>query len=315
MTINHSSIRTKLIFSFLIPGIILGITLVISAIFAILYITTGINAFYILYFVFFLLLSAVYTVISIRIYRTLFTYSYDVLYRTTRNNYHKLLINDPNLEMYDAKSVEEIDDLNNDLVLLKSQISSTYVISKIPKYSNLHLEYVNEKYNLVTFKSFERELKNIITLSQSYRNVLLDISYDLTNETLSEERKEDLLLLLNDVFGDYVSVLFMFRDDGKSLLAYIPVVDSFSKLKEQIESIIKDTSITIRGYDGLKYVGAKFSIVAYPYSDVDELLSDLRYAKRQGKVVNFYLPKRIKCFAAHKALASKTLCCCPPESS
>lgn len=294
MTINRNSMRKNLILSFLIPGILLAITLVVSAIFAVLYITTGKSVFYILYFIFFIALAVLYTIASVRIYRDLYNNYYNVLYLTTRNNFHKFLINDPNFDSYNADSIEEFDDLNGDIKLIKSQIASTYVISKIPKYSNLHLEYIDEKYNLVTFNSFEKELKNIITLSQSYRNVLIEMSYDLKDEVLSEERKEDLLVLLNDVFGDYIGVLFMFRDDGKSLLIYVPVVDSFSRIKEQIESIIKDTSITIRGYDGIKYIGAKFSVVAYPYSDVDELLSDLRYARRQGKVVNFYLPRRIK---------------------
>lgn len=295
MTINRSnSMRRNLIFSFLIPGILLGVNLVISALMAILYITTEIPVFYILYFIIFILLGAAYAYVSIKMYKDVYSFYYNDLYLTTRNNYHKLLINDPNLESYKATSINEVVTLNEDLKILSSEISSTYVISKIPKYANLNLEYVDEKYNLVTFKSFEKELKNIITLSQSYRNVLIDVSYDLKDDVLSNERKEDLLILLNDVFGDYIGVLFMFKEDGKSLLVYIPVVDSFSRIKEQIESVIKDTSITIRGYDGLKYIGAKFSVVAYPYSDVDEMLSDLRYAKRQGKVVNFYLPKRIK---------------------
>ena len=186
MTINRSnSMRRNLIFSFLIPGILLGVNLVISALMAILYITTEIPVFYILYFIIFILLGAAYAYVSIKMYKDVYDFYYNDLYLTTRNNYHKLLINDPNLESYKATSINEVVTLNEDLKILSSEISSTYVISKIPKYANLNLEYVDEKYNLVTFKSFEKELKNIITLSQSYRNVLIDVSYDLKDEVLS----------------------------------------------------------------------------------------------------------------------------------
>lgn len=290
---NRHSMRQNLILSFLYPGIILMITLVISTIFAILYVATSLIVFFILFLVFLSLLSGLYVYISVRIYRDTYNVYFTDIYQTTSQNYKKLLDNNPNLDNYKS-DIEELVSLNEDLDTLSSSISATYIINKVPQYSNLNLEYVSKEKSLVTFKSFQKELKNIIYLSQSYRNVLIDISYDIKDNGLSDEAKEDLLNLLNDVFSDYLGALYMYREDGKSILIYLPVVDSFTKINEQMEEIIKDTSITVRGYDGLKYVGAKFAMVAYPYSDVDELLSDLRYAKRQGKIINVYLPRRIK---------------------
>ena len=85
----------------------------------------------------------------------------------------------------------------------------------------------------------------------------------------------------------YSQRLYSFRDHNRSLIIYLPVISSFKRIEEQIETVIRESSITVRQITGAVNVPIRFSIVAYPFSDADELLSDLRYARRQGQPINF----------------------------
>ena len=83
---NRHSMRQNLILSFLYPGIVLMVTLVISTIFAILYVATSLIVFFILFLVFLSLLSGLYVYISVRIYRDTYDVYFTDIYQTTSQN-------------------------------------------------------------------------------------------------------------------------------------------------------------------------------------------------------------------------------------
>ncbi|MCR4911891.1 MAG: EAL domain-containing protein [Bacilli bacterium] len=307
MNKKEVSIRQSLLQTVIIPVSILSFDLILSIIMAICYVSTGLSVFYILYFVFTGVLAIAYVIVSIYLYRRLYFSQYNSLFTITRKNYDSFLSGSYKFYKYPKTGVNEIDDLNDKIDVLQSKFDCAYIITTKPDYSNLKLQYVDRDLNIVTFESFEKELPNIIMLSQSYRNVLVDVSFSVDLLTLNENDKKYLVKVFTDLFGDYTGVLFAYREKINSLLIYLPVIDSLSRVEEQIISVIRDSSLTIRDFEGLRYISAKYAIVAYPYSDVDELLSDLRYAKRQGKVVNFYMPKRIKKNAGKSLMLSDAM--------
>ena len=160
-------------------------------------------------------------------------------------------------------------------------------------FEDIDLEYWDKERHLVKHESFLKELPNIIFKSQNYRNTLIEVYYDLSEEDLTAKDVDYIVGVLLRNFRNYSNYLFILPEDRKSIWLYLPRVDSLSKIKEQIEICIKECSISRRLADGITPLTAHFSVVCYPYSDVNEIFPDLRYAKRQGKVINFYIPNRL----------------------
>ena len=132
-------------------------------------------------------------------------------------------------------------------------------------------------------------------MSQSFRNVLIEVYYDLpVGETLSQKDKGRIFDLYYKTFSDHEQVLFMFAEDNRSLLIYVPVIDSFTEIKEKLGYAVTSSSITIRDDRGIRNILAKYAVVAYPYSSEDMLLGDLRFAKRQGEPYLLFIPQRYK---------------------
>ena len=52
-------------------------------------------------------------------------------------------------------------------------------------------------------------------------------------------------------------------------------------------SVCKETK------NGLATINARAVLVAYPYSDTNEMMHDINYAKQEGKIINVYLPNRV----------------------
>ena len=285
------SIRNSFMLAIIVPGVILVVTLIVSAALSILYVrSANRNILYILIGSF-LLLMIIYGVVCYLIVRNLYSVYFEGLYLTTKNNLHAFTTGNSDIKKYPNSTVRELNDLNKEVGFLSQRYTNATVVAASPNYESLDLVYVDKERNIVDYDSFKNELQNIIFLSQSFRNVLIDASFDVE---LTEEQKNQLFAICDQAFEKYGSRLYAFRDQNKSLVIYLPVISSFKRIEEQIETIIREASITVRHITGAVNIPIRFSIVSYPYSDVDELLSDLRYARRQGKTINFYLPNRVK---------------------
>ena len=230
-----------------------------------------------------------YFVISKRLKRTF----YQQIYETTYRNISKIMNNDVTLVSYGDSDIKEINMLEKATSDLKKKLTSSYLLVYKPDYSRLRLEYVDKEKNLITLKSFKDNLKNIIFMSQSFRNTLIEVYYDLPSDfKLSKKDKERILELYRQTFSDHDQVLFMFADDDKSLLIYVPVIDSFTEIKEKLGYAVTNSSVTIRGERGVRHILAQYALVAYPYSNEDMMLGDLAYAKRKGEPFYLFLPER-----------------------
>ena len=275
------------------PLIALVSMIVISIVFLLIYYFTQNRVLLFVLFAILINMAIGYVLIVFFVFRYLSRVFFKGLYETTYNNIDRLSKDNANLSHFPKLNIKEIDDLNERMDVVSAKLNNAYLVTYAPDYSKLKLEYVNKNKQLITFDSFKKNLSSLIFLSQSFRNVVVEVYYDLREE-LSDESKEYLLNLYRKAFADYTNSLFTFRDDNRSLLIYLPVIDSFSKIKEILFFKIKESSVVTKTVQGTDNVPARYVVVAYPYSSEDSILSDLRYAKRQNKVINFFLPNRTK---------------------
>ena len=236
-----------------------------------------------------------YVIYLFFIRRQLKSVVYEQIYKVTSENLEKLRNNDLSLVSYGNSDIKEINNLDSLTSDINKKLSSSYLILTNPDYDKLNLDYVDKEKNLITFKSFKENLANIIYVSQSFRNVIIEVFYELPNdEILKPNDKERLLDLYRNIFSDHNNVLFMFAEDNKSLLIYVPVIDSFSEIREKLTYALDDSSVQIRDDRGIRHILAKFAVVAYPYSSEEMILGDLRAAKRQGEPYILFLPERAR---------------------
>ena len=279
----------------MVPAVVVAMVLALSVALVVAYALTNILALLIVLVVVSAALLIAYIVfyfrLSIKIRRTF----YRQLYEVTNVNLNKIMNNDTNLISYGETDIKEIQSLEKTTNDLKAKLNASFLLVKEPDYSPLNLEYVDKGKNLITYKSFKDNLSNIIFISQSFRNVLIEVFFDLPNDAvISNKDKKRLLDLYINAFKDHSNVLYMFGEDDKSLLIYVPVIDSFSEIKEKLNYVVTNSSIMIREDKGIQNILAKYALVAYPYSSEEMLLGDLRYAKRLDKPYLLFLPHRYR---------------------
>ena len=289
-----------------LPVLLLAVMLGFSISLVVAYAITKHMRYIIMLGVTFGLFMVAYVFIAFRIIKKIQGMYYKEIYGVTLTNIKKLEQDDFNLVHYGGTNIEEIDQLNEAVDRIKKKLSGAYLIVKDPDYSNLGLDYVDEKRRLITFESFEKNLSNIIFLSQSFRNVLISVSYFM-DQDFTDEDKERILNLYCEVFKDYEGALFMFGKQYHSLLIYLPVISSLSRIKEQLETALPDSSLIVRDVKGLTHISPRYSLVMYPYSSEEYLLSDLRYARRQNKSFNIFIPNRIQVNSDQQILMSSTM--------
>ena len=278
-----------------IPALILGIAILLSIMFAVFYVVFKHIAFIItlgvIAFIAFLAYAIFYIVISRRLKQTF----YKQIYETTYKNLNKIKENDTSLLSYGNSDIQEVRMLDKATMDLRKKLNSSYLVVSVPDYSKLNLEYVDQARSLITFRSFKANLSNIIFVSQSFRNVLIEVYYDLpAEEKIKKADKERILDVYERTFSDHEKVLYMFAEDERSLLIYVPVIDSFNEIKEKLGYAVSESGITVRDDRGIQTIGAKFAVVAYPYSNEEMMLGDLRFAKRQGEPYYLFLPQRYR---------------------
>ena len=240
-----------------------------------------------------------FAIYALRHFRSVFVRG---LYGITIYNLRNITDNSNALIDYPNNTYDEFVSLNEQVNALKSELDTSTLIAGNANFSHINLDYIDVDQNLTTFRSFKINLESIIFASQNYRNVIIELYYDLGEEILSNKDLNYLLTLLRKQFADYRDVLYIFADNKKSIYVYLPRIDSLSKIQEQLEMILKAATISKRSADGITHLIAHFALVCYPFSDINDLLPDLQYAKRQGEIINVYLPNRMTTLQDNKIL-------------
>ena len=278
-----------------IPAFIVAVILISTIILVTLYAYLHSQIFIIIFDVVTVVTLVLYIIFYIRLSRKLTKTYYKQLYETTLTNLNKIKNNDTNLVDYGKSDIREIQLLNKATGDIKAKLDSAFLVVKKSDYSSINLEYINKDLNLITYKSFKDNIANIIFVSQSYRNVIIEVYFDFPGEVVIQDKDKDRLLsLYRDTFKEHDNVLYMFGEENRSLIIYIPVIDSFSEIKEKLNFVVTNSSLMVRDERGIRNILAKYALVCYPFSNEDMILGDLQYAKSLGKPYNLYLPIRYK---------------------
>ena len=292
----------------IIPAFIVAVVLTVTILMTVLYAYTGRLAYIIVLSIVSVLTLASYIIFYLRLSRKLKETYYKQLFETTYTNINKIKNNDANLESYGDSNIKEIQMLDKATSDIKAKLESSYLVLKSPEYDHINLEFVNRDYNLITYKSFKDNIASILFVSQSFRNVIVEASFDLPKEMkIKDSDKSRLLKLYREAFKEHENVLYMFGEDDRSIIIYLPVVDSFSEIKEKLNLIMTESSLMIRDERGIQNVLARYAVVAYPYSNEEMILGDLKYATSQGKPFNLYLPTRYKSNLGTKLLMNTSM--------
>ena len=215
------------------------------------------------------------------------------LYETTSKNIKLLAENKSGLAQYPDVHIKELEDHNKDFEKLSTITHLSERITFEVDYSKVPLKFVNEEKNLADYESFTENLNALIALSQTFRNLIIEMHYNLTDETLSDEDYKNLINVLEINFKHYTDKIYVRGKDSRSILLYLPHFDSIKLVEECLYNIVKDSTIMKRENGSINTYQARFAAVCYPYSSLKELIPDLTYAKRQNKPMFFYLPDRI----------------------
>lgn len=298
----------KIFFRFvtIFPIVFFNVLVVTMTLLAFFYARTNNIALFIAIIVFALFMIAFYVAYSVYVIRQFRVVFIDGLYGITISNFQNIARNENDFREYPSKQYVEINALNEHVDVLRKELIGATVIPNENNFEGIELDYLDKERNLVTFESFKRELDNIIFKSQNYRNIIIETYYELEDEHLTKKNIDYILKVLRENFYDYENPLYVLGEESESVYLYLPRIDSLSKIREQLETCLRSASISKRLAEGITPLTAHFSVVCYPFSDVQELLPDLRYAKRQGNDIFFYLPNRLNSIKNSAILRNST---------
>ena len=215
---------------------------------------------------------------------------YQTLYKNNLKNLQALKENTVDTEDINDQSMEEFDEMNEMFKDINSQFKGRVVTTADVNYESISFEYVDEEKTLLTYNSLSSNLVNLIILSKSFRNALIEFSYD-TDEELNDSELNKLVNEIHKVL-DYKNLLISKNKNNCGVMVYIPIFDNINQIEEELAAIFKRTSIVRRTSEGKKIIPAHIAMVVYPYSTPERMINDLGVAKRSDKPINIYLPSK-----------------------
>jgi EAL domain-containing protein (putative c-di-GMP-specific phosphodiesterase class I)/GGDEF domain-containing protein len=198
---------------------------------------------------------------------------------------------DKSFDYYEEDEYEELQILNQTFKDIARNVGGRTIISQGLANVDVPLKYDDEAKTLVNEGSLLKNMHSLIIASESYRNALIDISYNLGREIIEEKDMIRIYRVIKDSLA-YERVLISFKENKQGFVIYVPAFDSLNQLKEELEYIIKNISLVKKGTTSKRVVLAHTSVVVYPYSTIDNLVKDLSKARKEKKLLNFYIPER-----------------------
>ena len=216
------------------------------------------------------------------------------LYETSARNYDRFINRQNEMELYTSNGIEEMQLLNSKIKHVNEELSSSVLLAHSPDYSKIPLEFSSKEKNIVEHDSFVRYFDRIISDSLSYRNVLIQAYYELEpSQKLWDFERNELYESLHKIFRGYPFKLYSPNSRMSGYYVYLPQIDSLSNVIEIVSSLVSTCSIMRENEHGsLAHYPLHFAIVCYPYSNIDEMFTDIDFAVRMGKLVNTYFPVR-----------------------
>ena len=222
-----------------------------------------------------------------------FTRAYrDGLFDVTLKNYRLINGGDAGLGDYPTDTVVEFDELNKEVETLRSTLRSVTMVYSHRDYSTLPLVEDPEFPGVMTYESVQRTVHDLVGSSLAFRNAFVELFYTAYDDPLSKEDTQRIIDRLRERFRYYDDPLIFLPTDRRSVYLYLPRIDSISAITDYLNLMLPNLSVAKQTAEGHISVPVCYSVVIYPYSSVHEIFQDLRYAKRQGKMANVYLPVR-----------------------
>ena len=288
--------------SLIVPGAILVALLIESGILFSLAAYLDNNTLYLVGLIISIILLIAYVVTSIIFFYKLKKVYHDGLYKTTASLLKGLRGNIPSNENYPETNIIEINELRSELDEVNTMISNSTMISNDLSSAYIPLNYISEEESLVTLESFKGELRSLIYSSQNFRNMIVEVFYDLDDDVITQDEGKRIVAVLRDEFKEYPNILFAPNETKSGFYIFLPKIDSISHIRDTLMITMKHISVSKKTFDGLSTLNARFSAVCYPYSNINELFPDLMYAKRQGLPLFIYLPNRLSALSENRIL-------------
>lgn len=227
--------------------------------------------------------------------KILYKVGYDSLTKISRENRRRLREGNTDIVSYPENVIRDFFEWNReDKGLADSRKDIRFTAAKTD-YKSLNLHYLDESHTLISHYDLHTRRIELITLSGSYRNALMEVYYPFEKDDgLKEEEFDVLLNKLKDGLKEFDDIRFSPVLDEQGIYVFFPHIDSLSYLKEKVRWRQRHLSLNRRDSNGARRtLTARFAIVCYPYSGIDELFPDIHYAIRRQKPFVRYLPKRL----------------------
>ena len=226
-------------------------------------------------------------------YRKSYTSVVKNLIRKTSENYDRLANLQQHLSHYDQEEDEEFKELNAKIDDINNIFAKTIFTNIDHMYQYLNLEYENviDKH-LITLDSFLKNHKQFILNGEAYRNAFIFFHFDSVNDDDMEDKFYEVLY--KNIYNEFKDTNFLAAKDEKRFgyLVFLPSIDSLSYFTEKLTKVTQNSLASDHKAGGALVFECKAAAVIYPYSDIEDIIPDLRYAIRQGKRVNVYTPDR-----------------------
>ena len=287
---SKTSLKSFIKYNYLILFILLGLSLLDAAFFFVALFLLKSSLLVIVSGATFAALIVAIVVFSVVVSRRSYRLFYKNLFLINFSNLKAIRDNSVSFERIDEANIEEFEELNELYKDINNNVKGRVISKTDISYGDISLKYLDEDHVVVTIESLKENIVNLIILSKSFRNALIDISYEIDGEISESELNK----LINEVKQSlkYENLLIAKNENNKGISIYVPVFDSVSQLEEELSSIFRHISI-VRRVSGSKTVTpAHICAVIYPYSAPESMFNDLLVAKRSEKPINIYMPNK-----------------------
>lgn len=213
------------------------------------------------------------------------------MFNITKENYERMAKLNTSLISYDETIFTSFKDLNERLNQIQNVYNQSIIFNSRINYEDLPFDFLTSSKNLITYESFAKNYQQLFLRSLVFRNAVISFNFRINDDVLTTDEEQQFIECVTKIFVNN-KLLFIDHFSNNQVLVFVPKIDSIDSLKEKITECINQTTFTRYGENGYSLFSARASVVIYPYSDIDHILTDLEYASRQNEQINIYLPNR-----------------------
>lgn len=222
--------------------------------------------------------------------RTSYRIFYSSLFENTLRNLENLQNKKIEFSQYEENNIEDLKILNNKLKQISKTFSQISILDNRFSYDSINLEYINKAKATVTDKSFIENIRDIINISHSFRNAIIKVNYEQEDQ-MDLGTINEIVNIIHEVFNDK-GLLIAINSKNDGFIVYTPDIDSISNLSEKLNQLLVKGTISAKTINGIILISPKINCVIYPFTQIEDIESDLLYSSNQNKQINIYIPDK-----------------------